>query len=223
MDFLGHAISTDGVRPNADKVSALNDIPISVDLKHLRILLGGLSFFRMSRPKMARRTHAVVALLKKGATFGFLADMEIIVPSLLGDLVFPSVLVFPDRDAFPGLYAPASKRRGTVARCTPRRIPHDASDTLIYLLAGLTHYVLCKHTAKSLPMTADDVPTPPERLVAEQVTTHQTVRGRGDFIAATHQTYWRGLLLPAREREMDLQHSRSTILLYGAGSLIYNL
>ena len=45
-DFLAHSISPGGVRPNADKISALIKMPVPRDLKHVRALLGGVGYYR---------------------------------------------------------------------------------------------------------------------------------------------------------------------------------
>ena len=44
VDFLGHVISADGVRPIDDRVAALTHMPVPTDIKQLRSLLGGLSY-----------------------------------------------------------------------------------------------------------------------------------------------------------------------------------
>ena len=88
VDFLGHIISKDGVRPNDDRVAALTRMPIPTDIKQLRSLLGGLSYYRKFLPNMA--------LLKKGAAFVFTSTMEDIVRALLAKLAAPPILVFPD-------------------------------------------------------------------------------------------------------------------------------
>ena len=44
-DVLGHVISADGVRPNDDRVAALTRMPMPTDIKQLRSLLGGLSYY----------------------------------------------------------------------------------------------------------------------------------------------------------------------------------
>ena len=71
VDFVGHHISEDGLRPNDDRVAALSRIPMPSDIKQLRSLLGGLSYYRTFLPDMARRIHPITALFKKGATFDF--------------------------------------------------------------------------------------------------------------------------------------------------------
>ena len=69
VDFLGHVISADGVRPNDDRVAALTRMPMPTDIKQLRSLLGGLSYYRKFLPNMAHHIRPITALLKKGAAF----------------------------------------------------------------------------------------------------------------------------------------------------------
>ena len=89
VDFLGHVISADDVRPNDDRVAALK----------LRSLLGGLSYYRKFLPNMARRIRPITVLLKKGIAFDFTSTMEDTVRALLAELAAPPILVFPDWDA----------------------------------------------------------------------------------------------------------------------------
>ena len=76
VEFLGHIISQDGVRPNDDKIAALTRMPMPRDIKQLRSLLGGLSYYRNFLSNMAKRVRPITALLKKGATFGFTSPLE---------------------------------------------------------------------------------------------------------------------------------------------------
>ena len=99
VEFLGHNISQDEVRPNDDKITALTRMPMPRDIKQLRSLLGGLSYYRKYLLNMAKRVRPVAALLKKGATFGFTPSMEEAVRALLAELAAPPILVFPDWDA----------------------------------------------------------------------------------------------------------------------------
>ena len=54
-DFLGHSISPAGARPNAENVSALTLMPMPRELKQLRFLLAGLSYYRTFLPDMSKR------------------------------------------------------------------------------------------------------------------------------------------------------------------------
>ena len=99
VDFLGHVISADGVRPNDDQVAALTRMPMPTDIKQLRNLLGGLSYYRKFLPNRACRIRPITALLKKGAAFNFTSTMEDTVRALFAELTTPPILVFPDWDA----------------------------------------------------------------------------------------------------------------------------
>ena len=63
VDFLGHIISADGVRPNDDRVAALTRMPMPTDIKQLRSLIGGLSCYCKFLPNMACRIRPITALL----------------------------------------------------------------------------------------------------------------------------------------------------------------
>ena len=99
VDFLGHIISEDGVRPNDDRVAALTRMPMPTDIKQLLSLLGGLSYYRKFLPNMARHIRPITALLKKGAVFDFTSAIEDTVRALLAELAAPPIPVFPDWDA----------------------------------------------------------------------------------------------------------------------------
>ena len=90
-DFLGHSISPAGARPNAENVSALTLMPMPRDLKQLRSLLGGLSYYRKFLPDMSKRTRPITTLLNKGLKYLFTPSMELIVRDMLS-----AVLAFPD-------------------------------------------------------------------------------------------------------------------------------
>ena len=99
VDFLGHVISADGVRPIDDRVAALTHMPVPTDIKQLRSLLGGLSYYRKFLPNMARHIRPITALLKKGVAFDFTSTMEDTVRALPAELAAHPILVFPDLDA----------------------------------------------------------------------------------------------------------------------------
>ena len=99
VDFLGHVISPDDVRPNDDKIAALTSMPIPRDVKHLRSLLDGLSYYRKFLPNMTKCVRPITALFKEEATFIFIPSMEEAVRALLAELAALPILVFPDWDA----------------------------------------------------------------------------------------------------------------------------
>ena len=74
-------------------------MPLPTEIKQLRSLLGGLSYYRKLLPNMARLIRPITALLKKGAAFDFTSTMEATVRDLLAKLAAPPILVFPDWNA----------------------------------------------------------------------------------------------------------------------------
>ena len=99
VDFLSHVILADGVRPIDDQVAALTRMPMPTDIKKLRSLLGGLSYYHKFLLNMARRIRPTTALLEKGIAFDLTSTLEDTVRGLLAGLAAPPILVFPDRDA----------------------------------------------------------------------------------------------------------------------------
>ena len=99
VDFLKHVISQDCSRPNDDKIASLSQIPMPRDIKQLRSLLGGLSYYRRSLPNMAKRVRSITSLLKKGALFDSTPPMEAAIHALIAELAAPPILIFPDWDA----------------------------------------------------------------------------------------------------------------------------
>ncbi|CAN0030513.1 unnamed protein product [Sphacelaria rigidula] len=77
----------------------MTDLPMPTNITQLRSLLGGLSYYRNVLPNLSRRIHSITDLLKKGAAFVFIKDMEPIVCDLLKTLTEKPVFCFPDWDA----------------------------------------------------------------------------------------------------------------------------
>ena len=111
-----------------------------------------------------------------------------------------------------------ARRRVAIERCKPCANPHDSGDMPKYLLPGLTQYVLNNFPKKFLPYhaTQDDVSTPLQRLEVEQITGHQSVRGRSGVIAMLRKKHRAGRSEPFWEQEMDL--SRPHTLRFWAGT-----
>ena len=98
-NFLGHSISRASLRPNAEKVSALVNMPIPVDVKQVRALMGGINYCRKSFPHLSKRLRPINSLLRKGVMFLFTPAMEKLVREILAELATPPIPVFPNWDA----------------------------------------------------------------------------------------------------------------------------
>ncbi|GBP15563.1 Retrovirus-related Pol polyprotein from transposon 17.6 [Eumeta japonica] len=66
IEFLGHIVSTEGIKPNPEKISAVKEFPIPRTPKQLKSFLGLLGYYRKFIPNFAKITKPLTACLKKG-------------------------------------------------------------------------------------------------------------------------------------------------------------
>ena len=64
--FLGHIISADGVKPNPDKIAAIEKYPIPKTPKEIKQFLGLVGYYRKFIPDFATLTKPLTQCLKKG-------------------------------------------------------------------------------------------------------------------------------------------------------------
>ena len=91
--FLGHSISPAGSRPNAEKVSALDNMPMPTDVTQVRALTGGINYYLIFLPDLSKRFRQVISLLRKGVKFLFTPAMEKLAQAILAELATPPILV----------------------------------------------------------------------------------------------------------------------------------
>ena len=142
-NFLGHSISPVGLRPNAEKVSALINIPTPTDVKQVRALMGGINYYRKIMPGLSNRIRPINSLLRRGVKFAFTPAMEKLVRKILVELATPPILVSPIGTRLPtvhvrstctatlastGLAPPSSRSRRTVPS-NPSRISTELRST----------------------------------------------------------------------------------------------
>lgn len=96
INFLGHIISSDGVRPDRSKVEAIQRMAIPRDVKGIRRLLGSLNYYRRFIPEMADRLVSINNLLKKGSKVVITPAMENNIRQCMDRLQCEPVLAFPD-------------------------------------------------------------------------------------------------------------------------------
>ena len=66
-NFLGNSISPAGLRPNAEKVSAVVKIPMSKDVKQVLALMGRINYHRKILPDLSTRLRPINSFLRKGS------------------------------------------------------------------------------------------------------------------------------------------------------------
>lgn len=72
--YLGHVISRDGIKPNPDKIAAVQNYPIPKSPTEIKRFLGLLGYYRKFIPDFARITKPLTQCLKKGSKITFNSD-----------------------------------------------------------------------------------------------------------------------------------------------------
>ena len=93
---MGHSISSAGSRPNAEKVSALTNMPVLTDVKQVRALMVGVNYYLKCFSNYPRGFARLMRSFRKGVKFAFTPAMEKLVREVLAGLTTPPVLVFHD-------------------------------------------------------------------------------------------------------------------------------
>jgi len=65
VEYLGHVVTTEGIRPNLDKIKAIIDFPIPKTPKQLKSFLGLLGFYRKFIKNFAKIVKPLTVRLKK--------------------------------------------------------------------------------------------------------------------------------------------------------------
>ncbi|KAH1014402.1 hypothetical protein HUJ04_003243 [Dendroctonus ponderosae] len=76
VQYLGHVVTTEGVKPNPDKIVAIKKFPIPKTQKEIKSFLGLLGDYRRFTKDFAKITKPLTACLKKNATVNHTTDVK---------------------------------------------------------------------------------------------------------------------------------------------------
>jgi len=76
IKVLGHVVSADGIRPDPDKIAAVQQFPCLTSVKTLQSFLGLCSYFRRFIPNFTHRASPLYALLVHGVPFSWTRIQE---------------------------------------------------------------------------------------------------------------------------------------------------
>ena len=96
MEYLGHMISEDGVRPSKEKVQAVLNMPVPKNDKSVKRFLGLGSFYRKYILHFAQRTTNMRKLVKKDAKFIWTKECQEELDDIKSALTNDPVMAFPD-------------------------------------------------------------------------------------------------------------------------------
>ena len=96
VDFLGHHLSTKGIRPAEEKVEALRRWSSPRSVKELRRFLGFIGYYQQYIPDFGIKTAVMSDLLKKEAAFNWTEECEENFQLLKREMEEYPLLKFPD-------------------------------------------------------------------------------------------------------------------------------
>ncbi|KAJ8005431.1 hypothetical protein DPEC_G00146580 [Dallia pectoralis] len=102
VKFLGHVISSEGIKVDSEKVSALEAWPVPKSVKEVRQLIGFMSYYRRFVPKFAQIAKPLHALMgskdnmRASGLFMWSSECQTAFDNLRQCLMSPPVLAYPD-------------------------------------------------------------------------------------------------------------------------------
>ena len=96
MNYLGHLITEAGVRPDPQKVAAIEQFSTPTNSKQLKTFCGMISYYRLFIPNCSRIVSPLYNLLKRDAKFEWTEAQENAFQHLKSKLVSHPILQYPD-------------------------------------------------------------------------------------------------------------------------------
>lgn len=96
VQFLGHTVSEDGVRPNQDKIVAIQNWPLPTTEKEIRQFLGLLGYYRRFIKDFAKLVKPLTSLLRKDNDFTITPEIEASFMRCKQILMRDPILIHPD-------------------------------------------------------------------------------------------------------------------------------
>jgi hypothetical protein len=96
VNYVGHVISEDGVRPVPKKVESIVNFPTSNTVKQLKSFLGLASYYRKFVPEFRRIAAPLHRLLKKDTKYEWGDDQEMTFQMIKQKLITQPILQYSD-------------------------------------------------------------------------------------------------------------------------------
>ena len=93
---MGHVVSGQGIKPQDDKIKAIQNFPVPNNVKAIRSFLGLVGYYRKFINDFASISQPLVKLTKKDEPFLWTEDQENAFHKLQNALITPPILQFPD-------------------------------------------------------------------------------------------------------------------------------
>ena len=98
VEYLGHIITPDGLKPNPGRVEAVQQFPVPESVTQVRQFLGLTSYYRRFIDGFAKIASPLHSLTKKNAQFIWNSECQTAFDSLKQKLIDSPILVYPNFD-----------------------------------------------------------------------------------------------------------------------------
>ena len=96
VEYLGHVLTPNGLKPNPKRVTAVTNFPIPQSVREVRQFLGLASYYHRFVQGFTKIAQPLHALTQKGTTFDQSTDCQNAFETLKSRLVQAPVLAYPD-------------------------------------------------------------------------------------------------------------------------------
>ena len=93
---MGHIVSSDGISPNPDKITAVKDFPQPQNVKGVRSFLGLANYYRRFVPRFSFIARPLNNLTRKGVKFHWDTNCQEAFDKLKRALTSAPILAYPD-------------------------------------------------------------------------------------------------------------------------------
>lgn len=98
INFLGHKLNAEGIKPVEDNIIKIKDFPTPNTVKKIRRFVGLVSYYRKFIKDFSKLTAPLTDLTKKNARFKWTKEAQISFDKLKEYLSQPPILIHPDFD-----------------------------------------------------------------------------------------------------------------------------
>ena len=104
VTFLGHVVSSDGIKADPENVKAVKTWPTPVDVKELQSFLGLASYYRRFISRFSIIAEPLYKLCRKGTSFYWQREQQSAFEDLKNRLISAPILAYPDFSAGAGSF-----------------------------------------------------------------------------------------------------------------------
>lgn len=115
VNYLGHVISSEGLKPDPAKLEAIQNYPIPNNITELRSVMGLFSYYRRFVQDFSTIAAPLHKLLNKGEKYQWSAECQRAFEKLRSNLIEPPILSYPDFSKPFVLYTDAATSNGVGA------------------------------------------------------------------------------------------------------------